>query len=550
MATALVVIIAGNVIIHNFSQDHKKNSQYGNQLAKNLEKRLNSAVIWSEYAQAEKNLFIKEKLMRGLLASEPNVLSVFAGKITLAQPGQLQSTWQNPVIVRKNAVAADAAIPVSEILSRMRQKDPINALKITEDKLELWVLRSADKQSVEAVVIAFSTEILNLPADIVGRRWEISQNNATFKITAGGKIQAMMAGAEDSESFSNEAKIQQIELSLGMTPAEKILLKEYSARQTVSPLILGPVVWGILGMAYILIAWIFLRNYISRPMSELIRISAEFAKGNLHIKSEHQKLADFELVCQNLTGSAEVFISIFRNIHDKIDRLITVSKQIRLSSQNLSQSTTTQASSLEETSASLEEMSAQIYHNSDNAKNTGELAAQTSQEAEEGAFAVAETVSAMKQILEKIGVIEEIASQTNLLALNATIEAARAGENGRGFAVVASEVGKLAETSQNAARDIRSLASESAQISQKAGQMLQVMMPNVRKTTGLVEEIAASSESQNIAAQQISRAVRQLDEMSQNNAGLAQELADTSVELQKYASELQIEIEKFGMQAP
>jgi methyl-accepting chemotaxis protein len=145
----------------------------------------------------------------------------------------------------------------------------------------------------------------------------------------------------------------------------------------------------------------------------------------------------------------------------------------------------------------------------------------------------------MKQIASKISIIEEIARQTNLLALNAAIEAARAGEHGKGFAVVASEVRKLAERSQKAAGEITELSSTSVKVANKAGELLSKILPDVKKTSELVQEIAAASREQDTGAQQVNKAIQQLDQVIQTNAGASEEMSSTSEELSAQAKLLQ-----------
>jgi methyl-accepting chemotaxis protein len=194
---------------------------------------------------------------------------------------------------------------------------------------------------------------------------------------------------------------------------------------------------------------------------------------------------------------------------------------------------------VEQTSSQIDIMSASISQNSDNAKITDSMATKTSREAVEGGSAVGQTVSAMKQIAAKIGIVDDIAYQTNLLALNAAIEAARAGEHGKGFAVVAAEVRKLAERSQEAAREIGDLAGKSVSTAERAGQLLDDIVPSIQKTSELVQEIAAASAEQSESVVQIGGAMGQLSKATQQNASASEELAATSEELSGQAEQLQ-----------
>jgi len=219
--------------------------------------------------------------------------------------------------------------------------------------------------------------------------------------------------------------------------------------------------------------------------------------------------------------------------------LLAASEQLSSTAQSLSQGASEQAASVEETSASMEQMSASISQNNENAKVTGDIATRTAKETVTGGEAVRETVAAMKQIAQKIAIIDDIAYQTNLLALNAAIEAGRAGEHGKGFAVVAAEVRKLAERSQVAAEEISRLAVGSVDLAEKAGTLLGTIVPSIQKTADLVQEISAASSEQNSGVGQINGAITQISGAVQQNAAAAEELASTSEEVNAQALELQ-----------
>jgi methyl-accepting chemotaxis protein len=215
----------------------------------------------------------------------------------------------------------------------------------------------------------------------------------------------------------------------------------------------------------------------------------------------------------------------------------------------MSQGATEQASSMEEISSSMEEMSANIRQNAMNAQTTEKIARKSAHDAEIGGQAVSKTVEAMKVIAAKTGIIEEIARSTNMLALNASIEAARAGEYGKGFAVVASEVGKLAERSQKEAADISKLSAESVKIAEEAGATISGIIPDIKRTAELVQEISAGSAEQDSGAGQISMALTQLDQVVQQNASASEESASMSEELAAQAEQMQQTIGFFKLDA-
>jgi methyl-accepting chemotaxis protein len=236
---------------------------------------------------------------------------------------------------------------------------------------------------------------------------------------------------------------------------------------------------------------------------------------------------------------------VVANVRAAAENVASGSEEITGTAQTLSSGASEQAASVEEVSASMEQATASIQQNTENARQTDKISTKNAQDAQGAGQSVGQTVQAMKDIAQKISIIEEIARQTDLLALNAAIEAARAGEHGKGFAVVASEVRKLAERSQKAAGEISKLSSSSVEIAESAGQMLDKLVPDIRKTADLVKEIASGSEEQNTGASQINKAMQELDKVIQQNASASEEMAASSEELASQAEQLQAAIDFF-----
>ncbi len=280
---------------------------------------------------------------------------------------------------------------------------------------------------------------------------------------------------------------------------------------------------------------------IGPSLKELVKINGDQAKAFHEKSSSVAGLIAIIMIISIIAAMALSVIialvltrsvmNVVTSIESTSDNVSAGTEQISSSSEDLSQGASEQAASVEEISSALEEMTATIRQNADNAGQTEKIAAKSATDAKESGEAMRHTVNAMKNIADRISIIQEIARQTNLLSLNASIEAARAGEHGRGFAVVASEVQKLAERSQVAAGEISLLSSSSVQIAEKAGEMLGMLVPDIQKTAELVAEINAASSEQANGAEQINTAVQQLNSVVQQNASGAEELAATAEQL-------------------
>jgi methyl-accepting chemotaxis protein len=298
---------------------------------------------------------------------------------------------------------------------------------------------------------------------------------------------------------------------------------------------------GLAGLAMafgILLAW-FMTRSITRPLANAVQIANRMAEGDLTVEIGAAGRDETGQVLQAMKNMLSQLSQVVTNVNRGAQALADASEEVRATSLTLSQASSKQATSVEETSASIEQMNASIAQNADNAKVTDGMARRVAGEAAQGRESVNATAAAMKQIARKVGIIDDIAYQTNLLALNAAIEAARAGAYGKGFAVVAAEVRKLAERSQLAAQDIADVAGNSVELANKAGKLLDSMVPGILKTSDLVQSIAVASSEQASGVSQINSAVNQLSQTTQQNASSSETLAATAEYMSSQAEQLQ-----------
>ena len=274
-------------------------------------------------------------------------------------------------------------------------------------------------------------------------------------------------------------------------------------------------------------------------LADVAALLGSLAQGDLTQRITRNYTGLFGQVMASANTTAENLTRVLGEVRMASDALTSAAGEVNATAQSLSHAASEQATSVEATTVQVNAMSASVTHNSDNAKVTDSIAAKASKEAGEGGAAVLQTVSAMKQIATKVAIVDDIAYQTNLLALNAAIEAARAGEHGKGFAVVAAEVRKLAERSQEAAKEIGALAAASVITAEHAGKLLDAIVPDIQKTSGLVQEIATASAEQRASVRQMGGTMEKLARATQQNASASEQLAATSEELSGQAEQLQ-----------
>jgi methyl-accepting chemotaxis protein len=305
------------------------------------------------------------------------------------------------------------------------------------------------------------------------------------------------------------------------------------------------------GLAMLVFAFgmVVLIRGITRPLHDCVAATERVAAGDLDVEISVDRDDEVGRLLGAMRDMVERLRGVVREVKGAAESVASGSRHIDAAAQQMSDGTSDQAASTEEASSFVEAMNAAIRENAKSAAQTEAIALASASQAQESGAAVAAASAAMKEIAEKIGIVEEIAYQTNLLALNAAIEAARAGQHGRGFAVVAGEVRKLAERAQGAAGEIRELTGSSVGVAEKSGTLLAELVPAIQRTAGLVKQISGSSQEQAASADQINGALQQLNRVVQQNASTAEELSSTASALAAQSDQMRTIVAFFSVDA-
>ena len=362
---------------------------------------------------------------------------------------------------------------------------------------------------------------------------QISADNSMDSITKVIQIQEIYK--TETSAYLNEVGDILMEV---VAKSNEVILTDEKMLENANNTKLISIIISFFGAIGSIIFAIIISNGIINPIKKAANLSRKISDGDLTCEIDVNQNDEIGQLAKSMCKMATNLKDIVIEIKNGSENITQASSQMSSNTQTVSHGANEQAMSTEEISSAMEQMAANIHQNTENAQQTEKISQKAAIEIQESKESVDKTIDAMKQIVGKISIVNDIAFQTNILALNAAVEAARAGEHGRGFAVVAAEVRKLAERSQLAANDIVKITGSSVEIAEKSGILLTNLVPNIQSTSKLVQEIAAASLEMNSGASQVNNAIHQLNQVTQENAATAEEMATTSEELANQAQQL------------
>ena len=472
------------------------------------------------------------------------LLQISTAKTEMSEASEkfmLATQWRQGVAVNRVSTIArfKSTSPADEKYHEQEMKAVSANVSKVQDELESRI-KSDEGKALIAAVATRRTAYIDARNAAYKLKRELGPDNPQVPAYFEQKVMPEMLAY--TESVNKVAAFQQ---ALFTAANDQIEVLDKSARRSL-------IVLALIALAVSIVLGLMLTRSITTPLRRAVALARQVAAGDLttEIRTESRdEVGDLLDALKTMSTSLRKTVT---EVRAGTEHIVTASRQISSGNMDLSSRTEQQAGSLEETASSMEELTSTVRQNADNAREANVLAKNASQIAAHGGQVVSQVVSTMasinassKKIGDIIAVIDGIASQTNILALNAAVEAARAGEQGRGFAVVATEVRNLAQRSAAAAKEIKSLISDSVekvdngnQLVAQAGKTMSEIVVAIKRVTDIMAEIASASAEQSTGIEQVNEAITQMDGVTQQNAALVEEAAAASAALQEQATTL------------
>jgi len=475
----------------------------------------------------------------------------------------------NSRIIEKDWVKAEAA-NVINATTRANARNTMELL-IADDATQASRVKQSIESNKQIISAALDTlkQLIYLPegqallATLTERRtaYVASFSKVLKQIDAGDKTGAIQT--MNSETLPALDALQEPIVALTNLQKKIVVNSSAEVRDRIASATALLIVLTVAGLFVgVGLTW-FISRSITRPLSEAVHIARTVASGDLTTKAQITTKDECGQLLQSMQEMNDSLVRIVNQVRGGADLMAAATHEIADGNMELSSRTEEQASALEQTAASMEQLASAVRDNFESGMHANRLAESAAQVAAKGGAVVGEVVQTMeainissRKIADIIGVIDGIAFQTNILALNAAVEAARAGEQGRGFAVVASEVRSLAGRSANAAKEIKTLISDSVgnvtegcRLVEQAGSTMDEIVVHVRRVADLMGEITTASKEQTTGIEQVNQAVAQMDTVTQQNAALVEEAAAATQSLDHQANSLvhAVSIFKLGM---
>jgi methyl-accepting chemotaxis protein len=495
---------------------------------------------------------------------------MMAGAVTLAAMRLVHLGVLNSAIIEQEWVKAEAANTINATTrANARRTMELLIAPDSQQRSEIQAQIAINKKTIDQNLQTLD-RLVRLPQGLALlsklkelRAQYVASFSAVGRLVEEGKRDEAVALMRNQTLPAIDALQQPID---ALTKLQREIVESRSAdiKASIDSAILLLVALGIAACVLGIGSAVSITRSITSPMSQAVKVAQTVAAGDLTSTIEvtgTNETGQLLMALQDMNGS---LTKIVGEVHVGTDAISTATEQIAAGNLDLSQRTEEQAAALQQTAASLQELATTVKANFESGRQANELAAAAALVAVRGGDVVSRVVSTMeaiasssKRIEDIIGVIDSIAFQTNILALNAAVEAARAGEQGRGFAVVAGEVRSLAGRSAVAAKEIKSLISDSVgnvhegcKLVEQAGSTMDEIVVSVRRVADLMREVSQASEEQASGISQINQAMGQMDQVTQGNAALVEEAASAAESLSRQAHSLVDLVSVFHIKQP